>query len=112
MHNLPWGADARTQKSLQSVGQFCGGILFVAQCNSTNDPNGYYHNITDCINHFYNIYDWGTFGVIRSNTSICRIFHTSLAIGGRPQVHCPIIGKTGGGKCTPHDEDDYYLQDF
>jgi len=109
IHNLAWNSDPQTPKSTQVAQLFCGAILY--QCNASNDPDGYYTDMNDCVDHFLNVYQWGTWGYMRSNTSVCRIFHSLLAIG-RPSIHCVHTGKTGGGKCTDHIYSEYYNEDF
>jgi hypothetical protein len=113
IHNLGENSNPLTPDTLATAQQICYVIMNVANCNSTFDPLGYYTDIGDCINHFTNVYDWGTWDNIyfNGNTSICRVFHSFLAIG-RPQVHCSHSGKTGGGKCIHHEYTSYFLQDF
>ena len=83
--------------------KFIGGF----GCTSENDPNGYYNDNNDCVDHLMN----------KGNTSICRVFYanvvdmvmfkTTMVVGQMnmpsknidPSVYCPYIGKTGGNKC-------------
>jgi len=107
IHNLGWESDPVTPKTPETIQGVCYTILNVAHCNSTYDPIGYYTDMADCINHLTNVYDWGSWDVMRSNSSRCRIYHSLLAIG-RPQVHCVHTGKNGGDKCIYHAYADYY----
>jgi|SRR5579872_294056 len=96
-----------------SIELFCGLILFGANCNATYDPTGFYANFTDCTNYLTNVYPWGTWDDLYflGNTTICRVYYAILAIG-RPAVHCPSVGKTGGSICVNHDYASYYVKDY
>ena len=114
IHNLGANSDYTTPAYDQNViGQICFLILEVAKCNSTFDPAGYYTSQADCFNHFMNVYQWGSWDNIyfNGNCTICRYFHTLLAIG-RPAMHCSHAGKTGGGKCINHNYATYFNEDF
>jgi hypothetical protein len=101
---------AYASSSIQSI---CGLILFAAHCNATYDPTGYYTSFADCTNYLTNVYQWGTWDDLYflGNSTICRFYYGFLAIG-RPAVHCPHAGKTGGGVCINHDYNSYYLTDY
>jgi hypothetical protein len=98
---------------LTTIYTLCALVMDVAKCNSTNDPNGYYQDTADCINHMQNIYPWGTWDNLwfGGNSTVCRYFHALLAIG-RPNVHCSHTGRSGGGKCINHAISTYYDQKF
>ena len=104
IHNLGaaphFPIDAATQ---------CYIIMNQAGCNSTYDPEGYYVDFADCVNHFANIYRVGSWDNVYfdGNTSTCRLYHSILAIA-RPQMHCSHAGKTGGHKCVTHEYSSYY----
>jgi hypothetical protein len=80
-----------------------------AGCDATMDPLGYYHNMSDCVNHFVNVYRPGTMDNIwfDGDTTACRYYHLILAFIF-PQMHCPHIGKTGADKCIHHEYPTYY----
>lgn len=114
IHNLGANSDAMTPAySPAVIGQLCYLIMNVASCNSTYDPLGYYTDMNDCLNHFTNVYQWGSWDNIyfNGNTTTCRYFHTLLAIA-RPAVHCSHSGKTGGGVCVPHTYANYFNEFF
>src|SRR5579863_802896 len=94
IHNLGANSDSTTPDTPATIEQLCFIILSVANCNSVFDPDGYYTDMTDCMNYFTDVYEWGTWDDIyfNGNSSICRYFHSLLAIG-RPQIHCPHAGK-------------------
>lgn len=100
-------------KSQAFIMQTCGIILGAANCTADKDPLGYYTGFPDCIDHFTNIYEGGTFDNLyfNGNTSFCRFFHALLAIVS-PGHHCSHSGKTGGGKCINHPYESYYSQEF
>jgi len=99
--------------SPESIQSICGLIILAAHCNSTYDPTGYYTSFADCTNYLTNVYQWGTWDDIyfAGNTTTCRFYYGLLAIG-RPQVHCPHVGKTGGWVCIDHDYNSYYNQEY
>lgn len=117
IHNLGAATTASNPisnpKSPEFIQQVCGIILLVANCTADKDPEGYYNGFPDCINHFTNIYEGGTFDNIyfNGNTSVCRFYHSLLAIA-RPGQHCSHSGKTGGGKCITHPYSSYYDQNY
>lgn len=100
-------------KSPEFIMQVCGIILGAANCTQDKDPQGYYTGYPDCIDKFTNVYEGGTFDNIyfNGNTSVCRFWHSLLAIA-RPEHHCSHSGKGGGGKCINHPYESYYTEDF
>lgn len=111
IHNLSWIGDSLLfPASDESIQQTCFLITSVAGCNESNDPNGYYSSFADCYQYMKSI-PFGSYGYGRSNSVVCRQFHSLLAIA-RPDIHCPHSGKTGGMKCFDHDYNEYYSIDF
>jgi len=106
IHNVGW-AQGAPDVDLPGL---CNIILNVAHCDKTNDPNGYYKDIQDCI-AFLQTVELGTYDIYRSNSIVCRQFHATLAIA-RPQVHCVHCGKTGIPYCVAHNYTDYYSQQY
>lgn len=100
-------------KSPAFIQQACGIILGAANCTADKDPLGYYVDFPDCINSFTNVYEGGTFDNLyfNGNTSVCRFYHSLLAIA-RPDKHCSHAGKGGGGKCINHPYESYYAQQY
>ena len=84
-----------------------------AGCTQAMDPDGYYVDMADCINHFVNIYPPGSMDNLWFNgySVACRYYHLILAYIV-PQMHCPHVGKTGGGKCINHDYESYFNESF
>lgn len=117
IHNLGAATTASNPisdpKSPAFIQQVCGIILLVANCTSDKDPSGYYTDFADCMNSFTNVYEGGTFDNIyfNGNTSVCRFYHSLLAIA-RPDHHCSHAGKSGGGKCINHPYESYYNQNY
>jgi len=114
IHNLGPNSNWQSPPGSQSqIDMFCSLIMDVAHCNSTNDTLGAYQNIAECQHYFTNVYRWGTWDDLyfNGNTSICRFYHTLLAIG-RPSVHCSHAGKSGGGKCIDHVYETYFDHNF
>jgi len=106
IHNVGW-AQGAPDVDLPGL---CFMILNVAKCDKSNDPNGYYKDIQDCIS-FLETVDLGSYDNYRSNSVVCRQFHATLAIA-RPQIHCPHCGKTGIPYCVQHNYNDYYNQQY
>lgn len=92
------------------IQQTCGIVLLSANCTADKDPEGHYASFEDCV-AFLSGLEFGTWGNLRSDTVVCRFYHSVLAIA-RPQVHCSHSGKTGGHKCTTRDYNDYYKLNF
>jgi hypothetical protein len=71
---------------------------------------GEYTDYNDCVD-FLNAIPFGSRNRANSNTTACRIIHTILA-AVRPEVHCPHVGKGGGGKCQDFPYEYFYEHDF
>ena len=110
IHNLGWAYEIQESDKPQQIAVACNTILNTAKCGPSNDPLGYYADMTDCIS-FMNSIKYGTFDKGRDDSVVCRQYHATLAIG-RPNIHCPHTGKTGGKKCTLHNYEDYYLSNY
>jgi hypothetical protein len=88
----------------------CHTIVNIAKCDATHDPKGYYTSMEDCM-YWMDNYEFGTWDNVKQNTTVCRQYHSTLAIL-RPTYHCPHTGKTGGGVCIPHSAADWYLHQY
>ena len=111
-HNLGWAFE-NFQYFTDTAALFattCNSIINNAKCDSTNDPQGFYTDMNDCINFMASI-RVGTLDKVRDNSVVCRQYHSTLAIA-RPGVHCPHTGKTGGGKCIVQNYANYYLSNY
>ena len=104
--NLGWVSDPRMPPSDTLRAQFCYAALNIANCGQADDPTGYYTDFNDCM-AFISAKPWGTWFQVQDDSVICRFYHLQLAFWDK--VHCPHLGKNGGGKCTPHNYDDLYL---
>ena len=111
-HNLGWAFENFQffTNPAALFGVTCNNILNIAKCDATNDPLGYYTDMTDCINFMASI-KLGTLDKVRENSVVCREYHSTLAMA-RPSVHCPHTGKTGGAKCVANNYADYYLSNY
>lgn len=94
------------------IGLTCQLIL-AAGCNSVNDPDGYYTNMTDCIDYHTNHIDSGSMGnaYFNGNSTACHYVHANFAFVD-PINHCKHAGKTGGGKCINHEYKSFYTESF
>jgi hypothetical protein len=85
-------------------------------CNTVMVSPGFCANLgefadyTDCVN-FMNALPFGSWNRANSNTTTCRLLHTILT-AVRPDVHCPHVGKGGGGKCQEFPYEYHYTHDF
>lgn len=68
-----------------------------------------YASINDCIQFLTNKVPYGTFDQGDQGSVICRALHTNF-VPLLPEIHCPHVGPTGGGKCTDKTFADYYNQ--
>lgn len=64
-----------------------------------------YESLDEC-QQFLGALPRGSLDQGASNSVTCRSIHAVL-VAFRPELHCPHIGKTGGGKCTDVSYDDY-----
>jgi hypothetical protein len=83
------------QVGLQPIQQLCAGTQ--QRCTGSNTQ---WSSIDECISTLsqkpYGNYDeaWG-------DNIVCRTIHLILT-QVRPQIHCPHVGPTGGGKCVDY----------
>ena len=95
--------DARTPQERQgNIARICS----VAEQFCTG-PLKEYANITDCIQFLTNNVPYGSWDRGDQGSVNCRIIHTSL-VPLLPEIHCPHVGPTGGGKCVDKTFDYYY----
>lgn len=79
----------------------CGGITAVCV-----GPNLQFASFQACVDFMQTI-PFGDTDNLDQNSVQCRGLHLSLAIVD-PDVHCPHVGPTGGGKCIPHGPESVY----
>jgi hypothetical protein len=91
------------------------GVAIERMCNTVMVNPGYCANLgefadyNDCVN-FMNTIPYGSWNRANSNTTTCRLLHTFL-VPVRPEIHCPHVGKGGGGKCQEFPYDYHYTHD-
>ena len=66
---------------------------------SCTGANQQYQSNDDCLNFLTNQIRFGEAYELGRNTLLCRSVHQNM-VPFRPAVHCPHIGKTGGGMCA------------
>ncbi|KAL8661090.1 MAG: hypothetical protein Q9202_005904 [Teloschistes flavicans] len=99
-------ATNSTQATVALLTQALGkSICGTAQtyCNGTNVQ---YQSGDECLNFLTKQVRFGEAYELGRNTLLCRMVHQNM-VPFRPQVHCPHIGKTGGGYCN---DDMTYVQ--
>lgn len=88
------------QQICQSIQTFC----------PAGGPYEEYADHAACVNFMSGI-TFGTWSIASSNTVVCRQLHNIL-IPYRPDIHCPHVGPTGGGKCEDKHYDEWYSKYF
>ncbi|EOD45455.1 hypothetical protein UCRNP2_7827 [Neofusicoccum parvum UCRNP2] len=68
-----------------------------------------YQNVEDCTAQLM-AKKFGTFDEAWGDNVVCRQIHVLLT-GIRPDIHCPHVGPTGGGKCVDIDYRQEYFDD-
>jgi hypothetical protein len=107
--NIEVGADY-TNPAIQSVLNQVTCARYMANCNSTVDPLGYYTSFSDCTTFLGSI-RYGTPDYSWDDTAYCRLVHSGMVLAN-PVVHCPHAGKTGGGACVDNPYSSYYSFQF
>ncbi|PQE19434.1 hypothetical protein CJF30_00009834 [Rutstroemia sp. NJR-2017a BBW] len=77
-----------------------------ARCTGANQV---YHDTLTCTAKL-ELKPFGTFDEVWGDNVVCRLVHVVLT-QIRPEIHCPHVGPTGGGKCVDVKYDDVYLID-
>lgn len=108
--NLAWATQPLFSNHPAAVLSTCNTIMNSAHCNSTYDPEGYYDSYEHCVD-FNTVIEFGTYDWIRRNNTLCRSFHSVLALLD-PYEHCPHAGRGGGGKCQTFPYSFYYKYKF
>ncbi|KAH6972594.1 hypothetical protein EDB80DRAFT_596284 [Ilyonectria destructans] len=72
-------------------------------------PNVQWNSLEECLG-FLETIPFGTFDYATSNTVACRQIHVIMTLS-RPDIHCPHVGPTGGGKCVDTDYNTFYFGD-
>ncbi|CAF0851463.1 unnamed protein product [Didymodactylos carnosus] len=93
------------QTNVPLIGELCQAVQQI--CEGSNQQ---YSSLEDCINFMTNQIPFGTFDQGDQNSVVCRTIHIKLA-SISPDIHCPHVGKTGGGACTNKTSQSYYQDD-
>ncbi|KAK8226044.1 hypothetical protein HDK77DRAFT_501285 [Phyllosticta capitalensis] len=90
------------------------GTIVTALCPQIQQrcvgPNQVYASVEDCSRQLL-AKPFGDFDEVWADNIVCRIIHLILT-GTRPDIHCPHVGPTGGGKCVDNDYSIYYFDDL
>ncbi|KAJ7053216.1 hypothetical protein C8F01DRAFT_1330496 [Mycena amicta] len=87
-----------------TIANLCAG-----QATTCVGANQVYASTDECIS-ILSQRDFGDWDEVWGDNVICRLIHAQLALI-RPEVHCPHVGPTGGGKCIDVDYNDVYFND-
>lgn len=83
----------------------CQAIQVVCPVGS---PLQQYTDINECITFLSEpTTSFGTYDRADQNNVVCRLIHIQLAQIA-PSIHCPHVGKTGGGACVDKTADSYF----
>lgn len=89
--------QARTKAVASIASSICA--THTKYCTGANQQ---YDSAEECVDFLTNKIRVGDSFELGMNTLLCRNVH-EIMVKFRPDVHCPHIGKTGGGQCV----DDY-----
>lgn len=100
------GGNAAYNPQLQAatIQGLCGGIQ--QRCVGSNTQ---YSSVADCISTLSQK-PYGNLDEAWGDDVVCRTIHFLLT-AIRPNIHCPHVGPTGGGKCIDISYNDAYLDD-
>jgi len=87
-----------------SILGLCGSIQQL--CTGSNLQ---YKDVAECVNVLHTK-RFGIADELWGDDVVCRFVHVLLA-RIRPEVHCPHVGPTGGGKCVDVQYDQVYFED-
>ncbi|UJR18049.1 hypothetical protein I4U23_004950 [Adineta vaga] len=87
------------------ISSLCQGVQTICPVGSSNEQ---YASVSECISFLSEPQTpFGTYDRGDQNNVICRTIHLSLA-SIAPDIHCPHVGKTGGGACTNKTPESYF----
>eukprot|EP00198_Chlamydomonas_reinhardtii_P012913 XP_001702250.1 predicted protein [Chlamydomonas reinhardtii] len=84
------------------IPQVCGGVQYL--CTGANQQ---FANYTACATFMQSI-PLGTSASLDQSNVLCRRLHLNLAAID-PNLHCPHVGPSGGGKCTNKGVESQFL---
>lgn len=90
--------NTTAEVSKLSTNLLTGSVCQTAQsyCNGTNAQ---YKSKDECVDFLTNEVPFGSAYQLGMNTLTCRMVHQGM-VPLRPEVHCPHLGRSGGGYCT------------
>ena len=105
IQNLGLTFDPLASQHASVIAQLCTAIQSICPVGS---PKEQYCSQNQCISFLSEPNTpFGTYDRADQNNVVCRLIHVQLAQID-PVVHCPHLGKTGGGKCTDKPADYYF----
>ncbi|KAJ7053227.1 hypothetical protein C8F01DRAFT_1375384 [Mycena amicta] len=108
--NIPKTIDILTPGALSPAGKNATlASLCAGQAITCVGENQVYASPDECVS-ILSERDFGDWDEAWGDNVVCRLIHARLALI-RPEVHCPHVGPTGGGKCVDVDYNDVYFND-
>lgn len=74
-------------------------------------PNQQFSSTQECVSFLSSI-AFGSWNRVNSNSVVCRQFYSTLGVTTAPDVYCPAVGPTGGGRCVDVPYGSYFVTDF
>ncbi|CAF1422289.1 unnamed protein product [Adineta ricciae] len=93
------------------ISNLCQAIQITCPVGSSNQQ---YTDVNECISFLSEPQTpFGSYDRADQNNVVCRLIHIQLAAIA-PAIHCPHVGKTGGGACTNKTSQSYFegMSDF
>ncbi|KAJ6566077.1 hypothetical protein B0H19DRAFT_941175 [Mycena capillaripes] len=100
-----FGGDPYSPPSMNSTIQ----SVCAQQAKTCVGNNTVYSSVNDCIETL-EAKPFGRYDEAWGDNVVCRTIHVLLT-KFRPEVHCPHVGPTGGGKCIDVDYNDVFFND-
>ncbi|KAL8635824.1 MAG: hypothetical protein Q9228_006722 [Teloschistes exilis] len=92
-------ATNSTQATVGLLTQALGNSICGTAQTYCNGTNVQYQSKEECMGFLTKQVRFGEAYELGRNTLLCRMVHQNM-VPFRPEVHCPHIGKTGGGYCN------------
>lgn len=107
IQNVGLTIDIDSKLHNSTIQGLCNGIQNICPTGSANHQ---YASVKECISFLSSPQiPFGSYDRADQNNVVCRLIHLLLAQIA-PEIHCPHLGKTGGGACS-NKSPKYYFTD-